>query len=108
SVATTQIYEPTTGNPATGAGRTAFLGNKIPADRINPISAKILSLIPLPNQGGLTNNYFVSSPFFRNTDQFDVKVDHNQTQNDRFSIRYSYSRPVTFDAAVYGIYGGPR
>lgn len=108
SVATTQIYDPNTGNPATGAGRTAFLGNKIPADRINPISAKILSIIPLPNLPGLTNNYFVSSPFFRNTDQFDVKVDHNQTQNDRFSIRYSYSRPVTFDAAVYGIYGGPR
>jgi len=108
SVAPTVIYDPTTGDPNTGAGRTPFGGNIIPSTKINAISAKILSLIPLPNLPGLTNNYFVTSPFYRNTDQFDAKVDHNQTDNDRFSIRYSYSRPVTFDAAVYGIYGGPR
>ena len=108
SVAPTAIYDPTTGNPNTGAGRTAFPGNKIPTSQINPISAKILSIVPLPNLPGLTNNYFVNSPFYRNTDQFDVKVDHNQTDRDRFSIRYSFSRPVTNDASVYGIYGGPR
>jgi len=37
-----------------------------------------------------------------------VKVDHNQTDNDHLSVRLSYSRPVTTDASVYGIYGGPR
>ena len=37
-----------------------------------------------------------------------MKVDHNQTDNDRLSVRLSYSRPVTTDASVYGIYGGPR
>ena len=108
SVASTAIYDPSTGDPATGAGRSPFQGNQVPMSKINPISAKILSLIPLPNLPGLTQNYFVTSPFYRNTDQFDVKVDHNQTDSDRFSVRYSYSRPVTFDAAVYGIYGGPR
>ncbi len=108
SVAPQPIYDPTIGNPATGAGRTAFAGNIIPPGMINPISAKILSIIPLPNLPGLTNNYFVNSPFYRNTDQFDVKVDHNQTDNDRITVRLSYSRPVTTDASVYGIYGGPR
>ena len=104
------IYDPATGNPD-GTGRTPFAGNIIPSNRINPISAKILALLPQPNLGGagqLTQNYFANSPFFRNTDQFDVKVDHNQTDKDRFSVRYSYSRPVTTDASVYGIYGGPR
>jgi len=108
SVSPTAIYDPNSGDPTTGAGRTVFMDNHIPGSKINPISAKILSLIPLPNLPGLTNNYFVASPFYRNTDQFDVKVDHNQSDSDRFSIRYSFSRPVTFDAAVYGIYGGPR
>lgn len=108
SVATAAIYDPLTGNQATGAGRTPFQGNQIPPNRINAISAKILSIIPLPNLPGLNQNYFVNSPFYRNTDQFDVKVDHNQTEKDRFSIRYSFSRPVSFDASVYGIYGGPR
>lgn len=108
----TTIYDPSTGDPNTGAGRTPFAGNMIPASRINPISQKILSVVPLPNFAGSTSpytqNYFVNSPFFRNTDQFDVKVDHNQTENDRLSVRYSFSRPVTTDASVYGVYGGPR
>ncbi len=105
------IYDPATGDPATGAGRTPFPGNIIPLNRINPISAKILSVIPQPNlgaPGALTQNYFINSPFFRNTDQYDIKGDHNQSEKDRFSVRYSYSRPVTTDASVYGIYGGPR
>ena len=108
SAAPTPIYDPYSGNLTNGTGKVLFPGNIIPANRINPVSAKILSIIPLPNLPGLTNNYFVNSPFFRNTDQFDVKVDHNQTQNDRIAVRYSYSRPVTTDASVYGIYGGPR
>ncbi len=106
----TTIYDPATGDPMTGIGRTPFPGNIIPPNRINPVSAKILSLIPQPNlpSAGLNQNYFVNSPFYRNTDQFDVKVDHNQTDNDRLSVRLSFSRPVTADASVYGIYGGPR
>src|SRR5690242_18874259 len=112
----TTIYDPFSGDPNTGAGRVPFVSqagvNVIPKSMINPISTKILGIIPQPNLGGLSNpfaqNYFVNSPFSRNTDQFDVKVDHNQTDRDRFSVRYSYSRPVTFDSSVYGIFGGPR
>ena len=108
----TTIYDPTTGDPNTGVGRTPFPGNIIPGSRINPISQKILALVPLPNFTASGNpysqNYFLNSPFYRNTDQFDVKVDHNQTDNDRISVRYSFSRPVTFDAAAYGVWGGPR
>ena len=68
-------------------------------------------MIPLPNLVGtnpFVQNLFTNLPFFRNTDQFDAKVDHNQTDNDRFSVRLSFSRPLTADASVYGIYGGPR
>ena len=107
----TTIYDPRTGDPLTGANRTPFQGNIIPKSDINAISTKILGIVPNPNlslANPFAQNYFVNSPFYRNTDQFDVKVDHNQTDSDRFAIRYSYSRPVTFDAAVYGIYGGPR
>jgi hypothetical protein len=108
----TIIYDPLSGDPATGAGRTPFTGNIIPQDRINAVSTKILSVIPQPNLLNASNpyaqNYFVNSPFYRNTDQFDVKVDHMQTEKDRLSVRYSFSRPVTSDASVYGIYGGPR
>ncbi len=43
------IYDPATGNPD-GTGRQLFPGNIIPANRINPVSAKILALVPQPNQ----------------------------------------------------------
>src|SRR5579872_5626504 len=47
SSAATVIYDPSTGNPD-GTGRTPFPGNSIPGNRINPISAKILALVPQP------------------------------------------------------------
>src|ERR1017187_9576031 len=59
------IYDPATGAPD-GTGRTPFLGNIIPATRINsPIIQKVLALIPEPNlpnstSPALTNNYFRS------------------------------------------------
>ena len=108
SVSPSAIYDPASGIPTDAKTRQAFAGKQIAPSLINPISAKILNIIPLPNLPGLTQNYFVNSPFSKNTDQFDVKVDHNQTDNDHISVRLSYSRPVTTDASVYGIYGGPR
>src|SRR6185312_274974 len=57
SASTTPIYDPATGNLNTGAGRTPFAGNLIPTNRINPISTKILGIIPAPNLSGQTNNY---------------------------------------------------
>src|SRR5438270_1076353 len=33
-----QVYDPATGDPTTGAGRTAFAGNLIPVSRLSPVS----------------------------------------------------------------------
>jgi Carboxypeptidase regulatory-like domain len=103
----TTIYDPLTGS-ADGTGRQPFPGNTIPDARIDPISKKILGLVPDPNLSGLTQNYFALIPFTRDTDQFDVKVDHNQTDNDRFSMRYSFERPKTVDQSSFGAAGGPH
>src|SRR6185295_5947783 len=42
----TVVYDPATGSPD-GSGRIAFPNNQIPANRIDPIAKKILSLTPL-------------------------------------------------------------
>ncbi|MGI8989075.1 MAG: TonB-dependent receptor domain-containing protein [Bryobacteraceae bacterium] len=103
-----QVYDPATGNPD-GTGRQPFPGNVIPASRINPISARILNLVPLPNLPGETNNFFQLTPFHKDAMSYDVKVDHNQTENDRIAVRYSYQRPVVYDAPSFGnSVGGPR
>jgi hypothetical protein len=94
-----------------GVGRTPFAGNIIPQNRINPVSAKLFALMPAPNEpfGPLTqtNNYFALLPFTKITDHVDAKVDYQVTDKDRFSVRFSYEKPVINQAALYGDAGGP-
>jgi hypothetical protein len=104
------IYDPNTGNPLDGTGRTPFPGNVIPTSRINPISAKILSLIPGTNESyniaSPANNYFALLPYQKTTDSYDVKIDDNLTDKDRLSGRFSYGKPVIFQAPLFGYLGG--
>jgi hypothetical protein len=62
-----QIYNPNTGDPLTGSGRTAFANNMIPIGMINQNVGNILALFPAPNtNGGSVNNNYVaqgSGPF---------------------------------------------
>ena len=110
SQATTTIYDPGTGNPLDGTGRTVFPGNQIPLNRINSISTAILNLIPPTNQSfniaKPANDYFGLLPFQKTTDSFDVKIDYNLTEKDRLSGRLSFSRPVVFQAPLFGMAGG--
>ncbi|HLJ17282.1 MAG TPA: TonB-dependent receptor [Bryobacteraceae bacterium] len=106
ATSSTVIYNPFTGNPD-GASRIPFPNNQIPASMINPISTKILGLIPQPNAAGVTNNYFATLPFRKDIDSFDVKSDYDPSDNDRISGRFSFDRPVTYQAPLYGLAGGP-
>jgi len=101
------IYDPATGNRDTGVGRQPFANNQVPDSRISPIAKKILAMVPLPNLGpDVVNNYASSTSRIKDTDSFDVKVDHQQSDKDRFSARYSFQRPVVTDPGRFGIAGG--
>ena len=87
------IYDPLTGQP--------FPGNVIPPSRIDPISAAIFEqLYPEPNTAGSRNattgqtidNYLINPVKEREDDQFNVKVDHNLSANNRFFTRYSFEK----------------
>jgi hypothetical protein len=86
------IYDPLTHLP--------FAGNVIPQDRWDPASKNILQqLYPAPNTAGTVgsngqtiNNYLINPTLERQDDQFDVKVDHALTENNRFFGRYSYEK----------------
>ena len=108
SGSSTAIYNPFTGT-ASGTGRQQFNGNMIPTSQINPISAKLLALLPAPNVTSPTgvNNYFALLPYHKDTLSYDVKVDYNPTEKDRVSVRLSYSRPEIFQAPIFGAAGGP-
>ena len=104
------IYDPATGNPLDGTGRTPFAGNQIPTSRINTISAAILGLLPPTNESfniaKPANNYYALLPYQKTTDSFDEKLDYNLSEKDRISERFSYSRPVVFQAPLFGMAGG--
>src|SRR6185295_16268301 len=57
------VFDPFTGN-ADGTGRSVFSTNGrlnvIPASRLNAPMAKLLALVPQPNQTGDLNNFFNS------------------------------------------------
>ena len=109
SASPTTIYNPATG-AANGTGRLPFAGNQV--GPISPIAAKLLSFLPAPTNGALTNNYQLDTVQSKAMDQFDIKVDYVVGEKDRLFVRYSYQRANVFDPGMYGpnggIYGGPH
>jgi len=87
-----QIFDPATGNKATGTGRTPFAGNLIPNTRISPQATAILALFPKATSGGVSNNLVTTGagPFKQNS--FDTRIDYSAPRNyqifGRFSLDY--------------------
>jgi hypothetical protein len=97
SCTSVNIYDPltrvNTGTPTspiyTG---TQFAGNKIPANRINPVSKALIDYFGSPKQPGLLGNIFdsqlteVTKPY----DNFTARIDQNITQKNRMFVRASW------------------
>ncbi|MBL8241884.1 MAG: TonB-dependent receptor [Bryobacterales bacterium] len=109
SAGTQPVYDPATGD-ANALNRTPFAGNIVPASRISPISARVLALIPAPNRNaGLSQNWERATVRKKDTNGGDIKVDHQLSDKDRFSVRYSIQRSEIFDPPLYDVKGGgPR
>lgn len=111
SASPTIIYDPNTGNTATGAGRTPFPQQQIPANRISPIFQQYMSFLPPPNLPGFSNNIQVATNQKKDIDAFDVKIDYLLNDKNKFFMRYSLSHINVVNPGLYGpglgIYGGP-
>ena len=108
----TTIYNPTTRRigPTGTVIADAFAGNRIPISQLNPASAAVLSLIPLPNfgaPGAQSRNYFRQAPQQLDADQGDIRVDHRIGNSNTLFGRFSISdqaRPAVgrFDGFIGG------
>ncbi|RPI56521.1 MAG: hypothetical protein EHM55_05055 [Acidobacteria bacterium] len=105
SASPTPIYDPATG-AANGTGRTAFPGNLIPRDRIDPIVQKLIADLPLPNQPGLTNNYFVTGDYTFDRHNIDAKVNYNPTNRLGLTARLGWLGYNFRNPAMFGDLGG--
>ncbi|MCU1324656.1 MAG: TonB-dependent receptor family protein [Bryobacterales bacterium] len=94
------LYDPLTGN-ANGTGKTQFPVNTvIPASRINPISARILTKLVTPTLAGFNNNYYATNKYDTDFSKYDGKitwvVNNKTTINGRLGYATSIedSRPL--------------
>jgi len=103
-----QIFDPASGDPVTGQGRTAFGGNIIPEGRLSQQSLNLLANIPLPNLPGIVDNFSTSGQDVFNGDQFDVRDDQYVGQNLHIFGRYSFARFERTKPGAFGFdIGGP-
>jgi len=67
------VRDPTTGQP--------FANNRIPSERIDPYTAAIIALVPLPNQPG-ANNFFRTADLVDDADRLMGRVDWRPNATD--------------------------
>jgi outer membrane receptor protein involved in Fe transport len=103
-----QIFDPQTGDPFTGVGRTPFASNRIPQNRLSPQVLNLLKLIPLPNLPGTDFNFTASGIEAFDSDQFNVRDDHYRSENLHLFGRYSFARFNRLSPSAFGeLAGGP-
>jgi hypothetical protein len=84
------IYDPLTTDATTGQ-RQAFPGNRIPANRLSPISQKVVGFVPLPNVSGGgavatgVNNFLPNVPTVDTIDSALTRMDHQFSTRNRAS-----------------------
>jgi hypothetical protein len=103
-----QVYDPLTGDPNTGAGRTAFSGNLIPNSRISPAARAILAAFPTPASGSTVLNNFIGSgsgPFTQNS--FDTRIDYAASSSVNVFGRFSLDYFKLSGKGLLGAVGGP-
>src|SRR5262245_25335023 len=70
--------------------RQPFANNQIPLSRFDPVSLKLIGLMPAPNlpgsvsRAGVSNNLLTNPVEPNDTDQGDVRIDHKISDKDSF------------------------
>jgi outer membrane receptor protein involved in Fe transport len=85
-------YTTTRPNPAGGFIRDPFPGNRIPSNRVHPISARVVPFWGESNRAGegaaLVNNYFRVGKAITNSDSWFGRIDHIINDRHRLYGRY--------------------
>ncbi len=93
------INDPATGQP--------FQNQVVPANRMDPVALRLAQLFPDPNIAG--TNQYASNPVWQlDTNQFDIRLDHQLSANTPIFGRLSWSRqrrhqPGSLPGAALGV-----
>ena len=96
------VYDPDTARanpnynpaqPVTSANsqllRDPFPNNRIPSNRVNPITSQVLATVPLPNRPGQVSNYLDTRAGRETDNQYSIRLDHQLTSKNNVFGRYS-------------------
>jgi hypothetical protein len=106
-----RIYDPmTTATVGTTPTRTQFPNNIIPASRIDPVAAKLVSYFPAANLNSPANNLIQSGASGISNHYAGFRIDHAIGDRQRFFLRYSKNKeqnhtPQYLDSAAQGFNG---
>ena len=109
-----QLFNPNSGNPATGQGRTPYPGNIIPASQLSPQALAIMAYFPLPNtqitpNAPFLNNYAVNGGTDITYNKWDTREDYYLNSKNTIFGRYSYASFTEAAPGAYGVVaGGPQ
>jgi hypothetical protein len=76
----------------TAAGCTAFAGNRIPAQRLDPVAVALLAHVPGPTSGGLVQNLLAIGNEINPMDQLTVRIDQRIADDDTLFGRFTTFR----------------
>ena len=102
----TTLYDPLTGD-ASGRGRQPFANAMIPTSRQSAIIRKMVDITPLPNQPGVTANYYASDTQAFNRDNYDLKINWNRNENHSIWGKYGGMKAEVLCKQSLGAAGGP-
>lgn len=104
------IYDPTTSTGCSGTGggappavcRTAFTGNMIPTNRIDPTAQALLSYFPMPNTTNNPNGNFATAfSSGGDVDQYNERIDYNLSEKQRIFGRYTHNHILSLPDAPF-------
>ncbi len=90
-----QIFDPATTRPGLPGQfiRDPFPGNRIPAERLDPIAQRVLQFLPPPNRAELVNNFVLNNTRRNDTDKLFFRMDH--AVGTRHRLFFSHGRQNT-------------
>ena len=89
--------------------RAPFPGNVLPPNLIDSAAAKIVDLLPQPNQFDSLgqslpfNNYAVTRTRLADTQSFDVRFDHQFSQISTLFVRHSFQHTDAISPSIFGL-----
>ena len=101
-----RIYDPFSGDLATGTGRVQFANNVIPSARFDAIARQLLAQYPLPNvqgtgAGGFTGNYRTTRDSNTDRHNYDFKLNWNRTGAHQIWGKYSHMNALVDDLFTF-------